>query len=42
MTITYTDKTCLDCERTTKVASNEPEENQRCLEHWITWLKENK
>ena len=39
MTITYTDVECLDCEHTTTVASNEPEENQRCLGCWKTYLE---
>lgn len=40
MTITYTDKHCLDCGRTTTVASNEPPENQRCIRCWAAYLKE--
>lgn len=30
----YTDRKCLDCDRTTTVASNEPPENQRCVKCW--------
>lgn len=35
----YADHKCLDCDRITTVADNEPPENQRCIDHWITWLK---
>lgn len=39
MSVTYHDETCLDCERTTTVASDEPPENQRCVRCWQKHLE---
>lgn len=40
MSTTYTDLPCLDCGALTTVASQEPEENQRCIKHWQRYLKD--
>lgn len=39
MTTTYRDVKCLDCENITSLASNEPEENQRCVRCWQRYLE---
>lgn len=37
---TFTDKPCLDCDRITSVADDEPAEAQRCIAHWVAYLRD--
>ena len=42
MTITHTERDCLDCGQRTWVASNEPKENQRCIGCYREYIRRQK